>query len=98
MDTSYFAYPRTTPLIGTSHTPLIGGDVPQDCGTEGVKNGRYIIVNLNKNGEQFLPDIAKDVTNYLQKDYTVYYVPVAKGNNTYYNDLQYLTSLQKEGA
>jgi polysaccharide pyruvyl transferase WcaK-like protein len=55
----------------------------------------YIIVNLNKNGERFLPNIAKDIQPYINKGYTIYFVPIAKGHNTYYNDLQYKTQLEQ---
>jgi hypothetical protein len=43
-----------------------------------------------------LPDITKDIETYLKKGYTVYFVPVAKGHNTYYNDLQYLSLINEK--
>ena len=59
------------------------------------KIGKYIVVNLNKNAEQFFDELVKDVKNYIEKGYRVYYVPVAKWKNTYYDDLQYCQRLEK---
>jgi hypothetical protein len=39
--------------------------------------------------------LVQDIKYYLDKGYFVYYVPVAKWNNTYYNDLQYLYRLEE---
>ena len=56
---------------------------------------KYIIVNLNKNGEKFIDEVVQDVEKYVEKWYSVYYVPVAKGQNTYYNDIQYKEKLEQ---
>ena len=112
MDTSYFAYERWLPPFVKGGRPDLG--MPDSEATGGSKSSEipiqnlqkssdnlpksYIIVNLNKNGERFLPDIAQDIQTYLNKGYTIYYVPVAKWHNTYYNDLQYITPLRKGGS
>ena len=56
----------------------------------------YIIVNLNKNAEQFLDELINDIKFYCEKKYRIYYVPVAKWNNVYYQDLQYAQRLERE--
>lgn len=55
---------------------------------------KYIIVNLNKNGEHFFDEIVKDIKSYIQLGYKVFYVPVAKGHNAYYSDLQYKKEIE----
>ena len=55
----------------------------------------YIIVNLNKNAEQFFDEVVGDIKHYADRGYRIYYVPVAKGNNIYYDDLQYSQRLEK---
>jgi polysaccharide pyruvyl transferase WcaK-like protein len=84
MDTSYFSYNWSVIASGRDALTMRPSDDDKKP---------YIILNLNKNGERFLPDIAKDIQPYINKGYTIYFVPVAKGHNTYYNDLQYLPSL-----
>ncbi|MDR2416424.1 MAG: hypothetical protein LBD75_07715 [Candidatus Peribacteria bacterium] len=97
MDTSYFAYdwnkiPSKTSVV-----------FPPDKGkgaslrAEGGLSTKtpYIIVNLNKNGERFLSDIVKDLQPYVNKGYTIYFVSIAKGKNTYYNDVQYKHLLEQ---
>ena len=59
------------------------------------KSEKYIIINLNKNGEQFLNEIAQDIQTYLEKGYAIYYVPVAKGHNQYYQDIIYKQQLEQ---
>ena len=53
-------------------------------------------MNLNKNAESFFDEMVEDIKSYSVKGYRIYYVPVAKGNNTYYDDLQYSQRLEKE--
>ena len=55
----------------------------------------YVVVNLNKNAEQFFDELVDDIKSYSKKGYRIYYVPVAKGNNVYYQDLQYSQRLEK---
>jgi hypothetical protein len=62
MDTSYFAYERDK--------------VPLE--KEKSMKKPYIVVNLNKNAEQFFDELVQDIKYYLDKGYFVYYVPVAK--------------------
>lgn len=56
---------------------------------------KYIVVNVNKNGEHFLDEIAQDIENYAKKWYHIYYVPVSKGKNSEYNDIKYYEILKK---
>lgn len=60
-----------------------------------LKKWKYIVINLNKNGEKFLEDIIKDVKYYLSEGYKIYYVPVAKWSNNYYSDISYLSQIKK---
>ena len=55
----------------------------------------YVVVNLNKNAEQFFDELVQDIKKYADKGYRIYYVPVAKGKNIYYDDLQYSQRLEK---
>ena len=81
MDTSYFAYDRR--------------EVSSYDGKEEKKIQKpYIVINLNKNAEDFFDELVQDVKYYCDKDYRIYYVPVAKGENTYYDDLQYSQRLE----
>lgn len=44
------------------------------------KNGKkYIVVNINKNGKQFMDDLKKEIKIYLDKWYECYFVPVCDG-------------------
>ena len=79
MDTSYFAYEWDK--ISLDEVKRVGKS--------------YVVVNLNKNAEQFFDELLQDVNSYSKKSYHIFYVPVAKGNNTYYQDLQYAQRLEK---
>ena len=79
MDTSYFAYNR--------------GDVLPN--TKKKLDKPYIVVNLNKNAENFFDELVNDIKCYVEKWYRIYYVPVAHWKNTYYDDLQYSQRLEK---
>lgn len=59
------------------------------------ENEKYIIVNVNKNGEKFLNDIIKDVKYYIWEWYKVLYVPVAKWKNNNYDDISYYNKIKK---
>ena len=61
MDTSYFAYDWS----GVS------------LNKENKIEKPYIVVNLNKNAEQFFDELVQDIKRYSEKDYRIYYVPVA---------------------
>ena len=80
MDTSYFAYEWKKDSLD------------DECNIEKP----YVIVNLNKNAEKFFDELVQDIKSYSQKGYRIYYVPVAKGNNIYYDDLQYAQRLEKK--
>jgi len=79
MDTSYFAYEWDNVSLR---------------GKKKIEKP-YVVVNLNKNAEKFFDELVQDIKSCSQKDYRIYYVPVAKGNNVYYQDLQYSQRLQK---
>ncbi|MDR0650558.1 MAG: hypothetical protein LBG59_04045 [Candidatus Peribacteria bacterium] len=84
MDTSYFAYDWKLSFFTKRERRDFNHNLP------------YIVVNLNKNGEKFLPNLINDLQIYLKQGYTIYFVPVAKGYNTYYNDLQYQNILEQQ--
>ena len=79
MDTSYFAYEWDK--VSLSNEKKI--EKP------------YVVVNLNKNAEKFFDELVQDIKSYSQRGYRIYYVPIAKGNNIYYQDLQYSQRLEK---
>ena len=79
MDTSYFAYEWDK--VSLSNEKKI--EKP------------YVVVNLNKNAEKFFDEFVQDIKSYSQRGYRIYYVPIAKGNNIYYQDLQYSQRLEK---
>ena len=58
-------------------------------------NKKHIIVNINKNGEQFFDKILEDVKGYIQQWYEVYFVPVSIGTNKEYSDIYYYHELKK---
>ena len=62
MDTSYFAYEWSDVTLNT----------------EKIIDKPYIVVNLNKNAEQFFDELAQDIKSCSQKDYRIFYVPIAK--------------------
>lgn len=80
MDTSYFAYEWKKVCLDD----------------ENNIEKPYVVVNLNKNAESFFDDLVQDIKSYSKKWYRIYYAPVAKGNNIYYDDLQYAQRLEKE--
>lgn len=55
----------------------------------------YIVVNINKNAEKFYDELVKDIKEYSDKWYKIFYVPIAKWNNSYYQDIQYFQRLEK---
>lgn len=55
---------------------------------------KYIVVNINKNGENFLGDIINDVKYYIEQWYRVLYVPVAKWKTDQYSDLYYFKQIK----
>ena len=79
MDTSYFAYEWNKVWLDD----------------EKKIEKPYVIVNLNKNAEKFFNELVQDIKYYSQKWYRIYYAPIAKWNNIYYQDLQYSQHLEK---
>ena len=80
MDTSYFAYERNNVSVDE----------------ENNIEKPYVVVNLNKNAEQFFDELVQDIKSYSKKGYRIYYAPIAKGKNIYYHDLQYAQRLEKK--
>ena len=78
MDTSRFAYDRTT----------VEKDSPSDM--------KVALINLNKNGERFYPNLLAECKSLLQEGYELAYVPVSKWESPIYNDPQYQTQLEKD--
>jgi len=74
MDTAYFAYDRKKILHSTLWT---------------IHSEKYIIVNVNKNGEKFFDKIFDDVKEYIQQGYEVYFVPVSSWTSKEYSDIFY---------
>ena len=79
MDTSYFAYEWNKVWLDD----------------EKKIEKPYVIVNLNKNAEKFFNELVQDIKYHSQKWYRIYYAPIAKWNNIYYQDLQYSQHLEK---
>jgi len=67
----------------------------QELENKKLKKWKYIIVNVNKNGEHFLDDIIKDIKYYLEEWYKVLYVPVAKWRNDDYSDMNYYKRIKQ---
>lgn len=55
---------------------------------------KYIVVNVNKTGEQFLDDIIHDVKYYLEEWYRVFYIPAYKAKIDQYGDLYYYKKIK----
>lgn len=86
MDTSYFAYDWEKIR---NWLVLKGGKLK-------IENWKkYIVINLNKNAEKFLSETIQDVKKLYNQWYEVMYVPVAKWNNDYYNDMKYAHKIQR---
>lgn len=79
MDTAYFAYDWKKTLNSTLWT---------------LHSDKYIIVNVNKNGEKFFDAIFQDVKTYIQQWYEVYFVPVSIGTSKEYSDIFYYHELK----
>lgn len=60
------------------------------------KKEKYIVVNLNKNGERFLEEIGKDIKIYAEKWYKFYYSPISKWSNPEYSDIRYFSKLSEK--
>ncbi len=92
MDTSYFAYNRDEYRKNYDEWLLAflktGKHLP--------KTPKSIALNLNKNWEKFFDDMKKQILKYQKQWYSFKYIPIAKWDNTYYQDIQYYEKLKKE--
>lgn len=57
---------------------------------------KVALINLNKNGEKFYPNLLAECKSLLQEGYELAYVPVSKWESPVYNDPQYQTQLEKD--
>lgn len=62
------------------------------------KELKYVVININKNGENFWEEILKDIKYYLNEWFKILYVPIAKWKNDYYSDINYYKKIKKEFA
>lgn len=83
MDTSYFAYDRSSVKTSPKATQWLGD---------------YIIINVNRNGENFLEEIVNDVREYLNQDYKVFFVPMSKWTRAEYFDITYYYKIKNDLA
>lgn len=60
------------------------------------KKEKYIILNLNKNWENFLDAIVQDCKKFVKEWYKLYYCPISYGKNNYYNDNIYKEKIEKK--
>jgi len=59
------------------------------------KDGKkYFVININKNGKQFMDDLKKEVKIYLDKWYECYFVPVCDGWTD--DDNRFLPEIKKD--
>ncbi|MCX6823092.1 MAG: polysaccharide pyruvyl transferase family protein [candidate division SR1 bacterium] len=85
MDTAFFSYDRRKIENGKPRLP---------AGRLKMEDKKYIIVNINKNGEKFFDKIFADVQDYIQQGYEIYFVPVSIGANKEYSDIFYYHELK----
>ena len=57
---------------------------------------KYIVININKNGSHFAYEMLEDIRWYITKWYWIFYVPVSKWSQKEYNDIEFLSLIQKE--
>jgi len=56
---------------------------------------KYIVVDINKSGENFLQDIIHDVQYYLNEWYKILYVPASKSKVDQYSDQYYYKKIKQ---
>ena len=56
---------------------------------------KTVLINLNKNGEQFFEELIKECETLIATGFSLKYVPVSKGTSPVYNDLLYKNKLEK---
>lgn len=59
-------------------------------------DSKVILINLNKNGEQFFDQLVSECRTFITTWFTLKYVPVSKGNSLVYNDLAYKEKLEQQ--
>lgn len=55
---------------------------------------KYIVVDVNKSGENFLEDIIHDVQYYVNEWYKILYVPASKAKTDQYSDIYYYKKIK----
>lgn len=55
---------------------------------------KYIVVDVNKSGENFLEDIIHDVQYYVNEWYKVLYIPASKARTDQYSDIYYYKKIK----
>ena len=55
---------------------------------------KTVLINLNKNGEQFFEELIKECETLIATGFQIKYIPVSKGESTVYNDLLYKEKLE----
>lgn len=55
---------------------------------------KYIVVDVNKSGENFLEDIIHDVQYYANEWYKVLYIPASKARTDQYSDIYYYKKIK----
>ena len=63
---------------------------------ESPSDKKVALINLNKNGEKFYPNLLAECKSLLQEGYELAYVPVSKWESPVYNDPQYQIQLEKD--
>lgn len=60
-----------------------------------TEDSKIVLVNLNKNGEQFFDALVQECRTLLATGFEIKYVPVSKGSNEVYDDVIYKSKLEK---
>ncbi len=55
---------------------------------------KTVLINLNKNGEQFFEELIKECETLISTGFQLKYIPVSKGESAVYNDLLYKEKLE----
>ena len=55
---------------------------------------KTVLINLNKNGEQFFEELIKECETLIATGFQIKYIPVSKGESAVYNDLLYKEKLE----
>lgn len=64
-----------------------------DWGTS-KQSHKHIIININKNGSHFVDQLLRDMKVYVDQWFAIDYLPVSKGNQSDYNDIEYLEQIK----